>query len=159
MSEPQIEVGDEAPDFELLDQTGQPVRLSDYRGKKAVVLAFYPWSFTRTCESEMCGIRDDIESFRNDSVETLAVSVDSAAVHRAWAKQEGFEFPILADFWPHGEVAKQYGAFNEDLGISERHTFIIDRDGQVIYTDSAAIPEARDQERWKDALREVGALD
>ena len=153
-----IEVGDEAPDFELLDQTGQPIRLSDYRGKKAVVLVFFPWSFTRTCESEMCSIRDQIESFRNEQVETLAVSVDSAAVHRAWAKQEGFDFPILADFWPHGEVGREYGVFNETLGVTERGTFIIDQDGQVVYTDSAGIPEARDQEAWKAALRDIGAL-
>ncbi|MDX1657821.1 MAG: peroxiredoxin [Nitriliruptorales bacterium] len=153
-----IEVGDEAPDFELLDQTGQPIRLSDYRGKKAVVLVFFPWAFTRTCESEMCSIRDHIEAFRNEQVETLAVSVDSAPVHRAWAQQEGFEFPILADFWPHGEVGREYGVFNETLGVTERGTFIIDQDGQVVYTDSAEIPEARDQEAWKAALRDIGAL-
>lgn len=153
-----VQVGDPAPDFELLDQTGQPVRLTDYRDKKAVVIVFYPWAFTRTCESEMCAIRDDVESFRNDDVETVAISVDSAPVHRAWAQQEGFEFPILADFWPHGEVSRQYGVFNETLGVAERGTFIVNRDGKVVYTDRSGIPEARDQGQWKAALREIGAL-
>jgi mycoredoxin-dependent peroxiredoxin len=151
-----VEIGDVAPDFELKDQTGQPVRLSDYRGKKAVVLVFYPLTFTGVCESELCGIRDDIEAFRNDDVETLAISVDSPPAHQRWATEQGFDFPLLSDFWPHGEVAAAYGVFEEKLGIAARATFVIDRDGKVVYTDRNPIPEVRDQERWKMALAEIG---
>jgi mycoredoxin-dependent peroxiredoxin len=152
-----VEIGDEAPDFELKDQTGQPVRLSDYRGKKAVVLAFYPLAFTGTCESEMCGIRDRIDTFRNDDVETLAISVDSPPAHQRWAHEQGFDFPLLSDFWPHGEVAQAYGVFEEEFGIAARATFIVDPDGKVVYTDRNPIPSARDQDAWQQALAEIGA--
>jgi mycoredoxin-dependent peroxiredoxin len=152
-----VELGDLAPDFELKDQTGQPVRLSDYRGKKAVVLVFYPLTFTSTCESELCGIRDSIEVFRNDDVETLAISVDSPPAHQRWAHEQGFDFPLLSDFWPHGDVASTYGVFEETLGIAARATFVIDRDGKVVYTDRNPIPEARDQDAWRAALEEIAA--
>lgn len=153
-----VQIGQEAPDFELKDQTGQPVRLSDYRGKKAVVVVFYPLSFTGVCESEMCGIRDSIDAFRNDEVETLAISVDSPPTHQRWANEQGFDFPLLSDFWPHGEVAQTYGVFDDQRGVARRGTFIIDRDGKVVYTDDNAIPDARDQEAWKAALRDIGAI-
>jgi mycoredoxin-dependent peroxiredoxin len=151
-----VQVGQEAPDFELKDQTGQPVRLSDYRGKKAVLLVFYPLSFTRTCEGEMCAIRDAIDVYRNDEVETLAISVDSPPTHQRWAHEQGFDFPLLSDFWPHGEVARAYGVLDEHLGIALRGTFLVDRDGMVVYTDRNPVPEARDQQTWRTALREVG---
>jgi mycoredoxin-dependent peroxiredoxin len=152
-----VQIGDTAPDFELKDQTGQPIRLSDYQGKKAVLLVFYPMSFTGVCETEMCSIRDEIDVFRSEEVETLAVSVDSPPAHRRWAEEQGFEFPLLSDFWPHGEVARTYGVFDEQLGIAVRGTFIIDKAGDVIYVDRNPIPEARDPETWKTALNEIGA--
>lgn len=154
-----VQIGQQAPDFELRDQTGQPVRLSDYRGKKAVVVVFYPMSFTGVCEAEMCGIRDSVEFFRNDDVETLAISVDSPPTHQRWAHEQGFDFPLLSDFWPHGEVARIYGVFDERLGVARRGTFIVDRDGMVVYTDDNPVPDARDQEAWKAALRDIGAIE
>jgi peroxiredoxin (alkyl hydroperoxide reductase subunit C) len=154
-----VQIGQQAPDFELRDQTGQPVRLSDYRGKKAVVVVFYPMSFTGVCEAEMCGIRDSVESFRNDEVETLAISVDSPPTHQRWAHEQGFDFPLLSDFWPHGEIAQTFGVFDDRLGVARRGTFIIDRDGKVVYTDDNAIPDARDQDAWKAALRDIGAIE
>ncbi len=153
-----LDPGTTAPDFELRDQTGKPVRLSDYQGKKAVVLVFYPFTFTGVCEGELCSIRDQIEQFQNDDVETIAVSVDSPAVHRVWAEQQGFEFPILADFWPHGEVARTYGVFNDTVGAAERGTFVIDRDGVIRYSVHNGIPDARDQQAYVDALEEIGAI-
>jgi mycoredoxin-dependent peroxiredoxin len=154
-----VAVGDTAPDFELRDQTGQPVRLSDYRGKKNVVLVFYPLSFTGTCEGEMCQIRDRLEVFQNDAVQTLAVSIDSPPTHKKWASEQGFDFPLLSDFWPHGEVARTYDVFDERIGVALRGTFIIDKDRVVVYTDRNPIPEARDQSAWEAALRSVGAID
>ena len=152
-----VEIGDVAPDFELKDQTGQPVRLSDYRGKKAVLLVFYPLSFTGACETELCGIRDSIDVFRNDEVETLAISVDSPPTHQRWAREQGFDFPLLSDFWPHGQVAATYGVFEDALGIAAPATFLVDRDGAVVYSDRNAVPEPRDQDRWRRALEEIGA--
>ena len=153
-----VERGEQAPDFELRDSTGQPVRLSDYRGKKAVVLVFFPFAFSGICTSELCSIRDRIEQFRNDDVETLAVSIDAPPALKAFAAKEGLDFPLLADFWPHGEVARAYGVFNEHVGAADRGTFVIDRDGVVAYSVHNHLGEARDDEAYVAALREVGAL-
>lgn len=153
-----IEQGDQAPDFELRDSSRQPVRLSDYHGKKAVVLVFYPAAFSRLCTSELCSIRDRIEDFSNDDVETLAISTDAPPALKAFGAKEGLEFPLLADFWPHGEVARQYGVFNEQVGTAERGTFVIDRDGTVVYSVHNSFGDARDDEAYREALREIGAL-
>jgi peroxiredoxin len=147
-----VEVGQEAPDFELRDQHGQPVRLSDYRGKRNVVLVFYPFSFSRTCEGELCSLRDEFDDFVGADAQVLAVSVDSPFVQRRWAEDKGYQFPVLADFWPHGAVARGYGVFDEQLGVAHRGTFVIDRDGVVRWQTRSAISDARDQSAYKDAL-------
>lgn len=150
-----IEIGDEAPDFELPDQDRNPVRLSSYRGRKAVVLVFYPLAFTGTCQGELCAIRDEIADFDNDDVQTLAVSVDSTAVHAKWAAEQGYSFPLLADFWPHGAVAQAYEVFNETTGFANRGTFVVDKGGIIRFAEMNGPGEARDQSAWDEAL---GAL-
>ena len=150
-----VEVGDKAPDFTLRDQHKQQVKLSDFRGKKNVVLLFYPFAFTGVCTGELCSIRDERAEFDNDNVAILAVSADTVASLRIFAEQEKFEYPLLSDFWPHGEVARTYGVFNEDLGAATRGTFIIDKDGVVRWKVVNAIPDARDQEEYKKALAEL----
>lgn len=147
-----VDVGDTAPDFELPDGERTPVRLSSYRGAKAVVLVFYPLAFTGTCQGELCAIRDSIADFDSDDVQTLAVSVDSTAVHAKWAQEQGYSFPLLADFWPHGAVAKDYGVFNDAIGLAMRGTFIIDKQGTVVYKVVNGIPDARDPEEYKRVL-------
>jgi peroxiredoxin len=147
-----VEVGDVAPDFELNDQDRRPVRLSSYRGKKNVVIVFYPLAFTNTCQGEMCAIRDSIADFDSDDVQTLAISVDSAPTHKRWAEEQGYTFPLLADFWPHGEVARAYGVFEETRGFATRGTFIVDKDGKVVYKVVNAIPDARDLDEYKKVL-------
>ena len=147
-----VDVGDEAPDFELPDQDRNPVRLSSLRGRKNVVLVFYPLAFTGVCQGELCALRDSIEDFSGDDVQTLAVSVDSTAVHKKWADEQGYAFPLLADFWPHGEVARRYGVLQEDLGLALRGTFIIDKQGRVAYRVVNAIPDARDLEEYRAVL-------
>ncbi len=147
-----VDVGDTAPDFELPDGDRQPVRLSSYRGAKAVVLVFYPLAFTGTCQGELCAIRDSIADFDSDDVQTLAVSVDSTAVHAKWAEEQGYTFPLLADFWPHGAVAKDYGVFNDAIGLAMRGTFIIDKQGTIAYKVVNGIPDARDPEEYKRVL-------
>ena len=147
-----VDVGDLAPDFELQDQNRQPVRLSSYRGKKNVVIVFYPLAFTSTCQGEMCAIRDSIADFDSDDVQTLAISVDSSATHKRWAEEQSYTFPLLADFWPHGEVARSYGVLEEQFGIATRGTFIVDKQGKVAYKVVNAIPDARDLDEYRKVL-------
>lgn len=151
-----LSIGDLAPDFTLNDQTRTPVTLSDLRGKKHVLVIFYPLAFSGVCTGELCTLRDSIASFRSDDVETLAISVDSSAATAAFAAKEGYEFPLLSDFWPHGAVAEQYGVFDAEKGLALRGTFVVDKEGVIRFAEVNAIPDARDQQRWRDALAELG---
>jgi len=147
-----VEIGDMAPEFELPDQHGTPVRLSSFRGSKNVVLVFYPLAFSPTCSTELCGMRDEFPEVTGDDVQLLTVSVDSFYTHRAWADAENFQFGLLADFWPHGAVAKRYGVFDEDRGVSVRGTFVIDKEGIVRWKVVKPIPQARDIADYQKAL-------
>src|SRR6476659_9371133 len=102
-------VGESAPDFHLKDQHGQVVSLQDFHGSKNVVLVFYPFAFSGICTGELCEIRDNIAALQNEHVQVLAVSVDHMFTQRAWAESQGYEFPVLSDYWPHGQVARAYG--------------------------------------------------
>jgi len=152
-----IEVGTEAPDFVLKDQNNQEVRLSDFRGKRTVLLVFYPLAFTGICQGELCEVRDNLNEYVNDDVQVLTVSVDSVYSHKIWADKEGFQFPLLADFWPHGAVAQAYGVFNDTAGIANRGTFVIDKAGVVRFAEMNMPGEARDQEGWRKALAALAA--
>lgn len=154
-----LAAGQQAPDFELKDQTQQPVRLSDYRGKKAVVVAFVPFPFTSICTAELCGVRDELPAFANDDVQVLAISTASAPTHKAWAEAEGYTFPVLSDFWPHGEVARAYGVFHDGAGAALRGTFVIDRDGVVTFSEVNGFGEERDRDGWRAALADLGVDD
>jgi mycoredoxin-dependent peroxiredoxin len=147
-----VEVGQEAPDFELKDQHGASVRLSGFRGAKNVVLVFYPLAFSGVCSGEMAAMRDDFPEASRDDVELLTVSVDSSFSHRAWSDQERFGFGLLSDFWPHGDVAKLYGVFDDERGVSTRGTFIIDKSGVVRWKVVNPIPQARDIAEYQKAL-------
>ena len=151
-----VEIGDVAPDFELPDQHGTPVKLSSFRGSKNVVLVFYPLAFSGVCSGELCGLRDDFPEVDRDDVELLTVSVDSMFTHRAWADAEKFEFGLLSDFWPHGAVATLYGVFDSERGIATRGTFIIDKDGVVRWKVVNPIPQARDLAEYSKALAALG---
>jgi peroxiredoxin (alkyl hydroperoxide reductase subunit C) len=147
-----IDVGVQAPDFTLRDQNNQEVSLAGFRGRKAVLLVFYPLAFTGTCQGELTGIQNGLAGFSNDAVQVLTVSVDSAFSHKVWADREGFDFPLLADFWPHGAVAQAYGVFNEATGAAGRGTFLIDKAGVVRFAEMAGPGESRDQKVWLAAL-------
>ncbi|GAA4320026.1 peroxiredoxin [Actinomadura luteofluorescens] len=150
-----VNVGDAAPDFELKDQHGAPVKLSDFRGTRNVVLVFYPLAFSGVCTGELCALRDELSSLvagAGADVQVLAVSVDSMFALRAWSDQEGFRFPLLADFWPHGGTAQRYGVFDEAKGVALRGTFIIDIEGVVRWKVVNAIPDARDIDEYRKAL-------
>ena len=145
-------VGDTAPDFSLVNQFGETVSLSDFRGKKAVALVFYPLAFSGICTGELCELRDNFAAFESEGVELLAVSVDSKFVQKSFAEQEGYKFSVLADFWPHGGIAKAYGVFNEDAGIAQRATFVINKDGEIVAKFVTPVGQPREFAEYKRAL-------
>ncbi len=144
--------GDKAPDFTLKDQNGQPVSLSDFLGDQNVLLVFFPLAFTGICQGELDEIRDNLPRYENDEAATLAISVGPPPTHKIWALQSGYLFPVLSDFWPHGGVAQAYGVFNEEAGVSNRGTFLVDKDGVIQFAECKAPGEARDQAVWTSAL-------
>ena len=150
-----VEVGSEAPDFTLNDYNKQPVQLSSFRGDKPVLVVFYPFAFSGICTGELCQLRDEFADYDNKGVQVLGVSVDTPFSLKAWAEKEGYQFPLLSDFWPHGEVAQAYGVFNEQAGLAVRGTFLIDTDGVVRFAEVNAPGEARDQQGWKKAVAEL----
>jgi len=150
-------IGDLAPDFTLPNQFGEDVTLSQFRGVKPVVLVFYPLSFSGICTGELCEIRDNFARFESNEVELLAISVDSKYVQKVFAEHEGYKFSVLADFWPHGQVAKDYGVFLEEHGISNRATFVIDKDGVLFSKFVTAPGQARSLDEYDRALATLTA--
>lgn len=144
-------VGEQAPDFELVNQYGEPVRLSALRGRN-VVIVFFPFAFSGICTGELCEIRDNLALFEESGTTVLGISVDSKFAQRAYAEKEGYAFDLLADFWPHGGVAEQYGVFDPASGMAKRGTFIIDADGTVRYVVVNPRGEARDFAGYRAAL-------
>ncbi|WP_229072298.1 peroxiredoxin [Actinoplanes sp. DH11] len=152
-----IEVGQPAPDFTLKDQNNQDVRLADFRDRKAVLLVFYPLAFSRRCHGELTEVQKNLGEYANDTVQVLTISVDSIYSHKVWAEQEGFDFPLLADFWPHGAVAEAYGVLDPDRGFANRGTFLVDTTGTIRFAEMNTPGEARDQATWRAAVAALGA--
>jgi peroxiredoxin len=150
-----LENDTQAPDFDLPNQFGEHVRLSDFRGVKPVALVFFPLAFSGVCTGELCELRDNLDLFVDHDVELLGISVDSKASLRAWAEREGYDFQLLADFWPHGAVAKEYGVFLEEKGFANRATFVIDARGVIRASFITAPGEPRSIEEYRLALDEV----
>ena len=143
-----VAVGDVAPDFTLKDQNNEDVTLSSFRGKQPVAIVFYPFTFTGLCQSELCEIRDDPSVFESAVVQVLAISNDSRHAQQKWAQEQGFTFPVLSDFWPHGAVSKAYGVFNEQNGAATRSTLLVDKDGKVaavVSSPNLGTPRAREE--------------
>ena len=152
-----LENDTQAPDFELANQFGEHVRLSDFRGVHPVALVFFPLAFSSTCTTELCELRDNIALFANSSVELLGISVDSKATLRAFAEAEGYDFPLLADVWPHGAIAKEYGVFLPEKGFANRASFLIDTRGIIRASFITAPGEARSLAAYRAALEELHA--
>ena len=150
-----VEVGSEAPDFTLNDYNKQPVQLSSFRGDKPVLLVFYPFAFSGICTGELCQVRDELATYDNADVQVIGVSVDTPFSLTAWAEQQGYQFPLLSDFWPHGTVATAYGVFNDKAGLANRGTFLIDKEGVVRFAEINQPGEPRDQEAWKKAVADL----
>ena len=150
-----IEVGQEAPDFTLHDQNNEEVTLSSFRGDQAVLLIFYPLAFTGICTGELCAVRDDLSTFQNSEVQVMTISVDSVFSHKVFSEKEGYEFPLLSDFWPHGAVAQLYGVFNETTGFANRGTFLVDREGIVRFAELNGPGEGRNPDDWRAAIKSL----
>ena len=146
-----LQVGAAAPDFTLKDQHGRSVTLSALRGRN-VLLVFFPLAFTGVCEGELGEIRDQLPEYQNEDTAVLTISVGPPPTHKVWAVQNGFLFPVLADFWPHGAVTQSYGVFNADAGYPNRGTFALDRDGVIRFSEMMQPGEPRDQSVWREAL-------
>lgn len=150
-----LQLGGPAPDFTLRDQFGQDVTLSSYRGSKAVAIFFYPYAFSGVCTGEMAGIRDRLAEFLTFDTEVLAISCDPMFALRAFADQDGLNFPLLSDFWPHGAVSRSYDVFDSSTGAPHRSSYVIDQEGVVRWAVHNAIPEGRDLD---EHLRQLTAL-
>lgn len=152
-----LPVGTTAPDFTLRDQNQQPVTLGGYRGAKNVLLVFFPLAFTGICQGELDRLRDHLADFENDDSVALAISVGPPPTHKVWSTGSKFLFPVLSDFWPHGEVSRAYGVFNEHAGYPNRGTFVVDRTGIIRFAEMKEPGEARDQRLWTEALAALRA--
>ncbi|MCU1635814.1 MAG: putative thiol-specific antioxidant protein [Cryobacterium sp.] len=150
-----LENDTQAPDFELVNQFGETIQLSRYRGQKSVALVFFPLAFSGICSSELCELRDNLSLFADSDVELIGISVDSKHTLRAWGEQEGYTFNLLADFWPHGDVAKEYGVFLEEKGFANRATFLIDTQGIIRASFITAPGHGRPLDAYRAALKEL----
>ena len=151
----ELEIGAPAPPFSLPDQHGQAVSLADLLhdgGDRAALLVFYPFAFSGTCTGELCELRDDIGAFANDAVQVVGISCDPKHALRAWADEQGYSFPLLSDFWPHGEVARRYGVFLPGLGFATRGSFLIDPTGVLRWSVVQGPGQARPAQAYRDAL-------
>jgi mycoredoxin-dependent peroxiredoxin len=148
-------IGEFAPDFRLRDQWGADVTLSSFRGHSPVALVFFPLAFTSVCSGELCELRDNLAMFDQAGVQLMGISVDSTATLRVFAEREGFTFPLLSDFWPHGAVARLYGAFVEDRGFATRATIVVDNSGRTRAAFAAQPGQPRDLAAYRSALAEL----
>lgn len=150
-----LAVGDMAPDFALKDQNQQEVKLSDFKGKKNVVLAFYPLDWSPVCTNEMACFANDMKQFETLDAAVLGVSVDSVWSHKAFAEKMGVKFSLLADFHPKGAMSDKYGMYLAEKGITGRAVAIIDKGGKVAWFKQYDIPQLPDIKEVSDALAKV----
>ena len=151
-----VSVGDTAPEFSLPDQDKQVVTLSDLRGAP-VLLVFYPFAFSGICTGELCQLRDELTTYTDAGVKVLAISTDPVFSLKAFREKEGFDFPLLSDFWPHGAIARAYGVFNDTRGMAVRGTFLIDKAGIVRFAEINGPGRPRDQSGWRKAVAALAA--
>lgn len=149
-----IVVGQAAPDFSLTDNHGTPVTLSELRGKNVLVV-FFPFAFSGICTGELCELRDNLGIFEDSEVTLLAISCDPTFTQKAWAEQENYQFSLLSDFWPHGEVAQKYGVFDAELGLAVRGSFLIDTQGNIAWAVVNDKGQARDFAGYRKALEQI----
>jgi mycoredoxin-dependent peroxiredoxin len=150
-----LTVGQTAPDFTLKDQSQKEVKLSDFAGKKRVVLVFYPLDWSPTCTQEHVCFVNDMKNFDTLDAEVLGVSVDSVWSHKAYADKMGIKYSLLADFHPKGAMSEKYGVYLGDKGITGRAIIIIDKKGKVAWVKNYDIPVVPDVKEVATALQAV----
>lgn len=151
-----LKVGEKAPDFTLTDVNQVKVSLKDYLGKKNVLLVFYPLAFSPVCSAQIPSYQKIYDKFEDLDTEVVALSVDSVFTHKAWADGlGGISYPLLSDFWPHGEVAKTYGLFRDENGFADRALIVIDKEGVIRYLDIVDPKEIPEIEPAFDVLKEL----
>jgi mycoredoxin-dependent peroxiredoxin len=150
-----LSVGAAAPDFTLKDQSQKEVKLSEFQGKKNVVLIFYPLDWSPVCTNEHTCLVNDMRRFDELDAQVLGISVDSAWSHKAFAEKMGIKYPLLADFQPRGAVGEKYGVFLAEKGITGRSIIIVDRSGKVAWFKNYDIPTLPDIKEVSDALAKV----
>jgi mycoredoxin-dependent peroxiredoxin len=147
-----LPIGTVAPDFTLLNQDREPVSVEDLHGARSVIV-FIPFAFTRTCEAELCQIRDEYSLFHESGVRVVAITCNTLHANRAWREQQGYQFDILSDWWPHGAVSKSYETFNERFGYAERTSYFLDEKGVIVeVARSENLGEVRDFEIYRATL-------
>ncbi len=150
-----IAVGHPAPDFVLKDQNHKEVKLSDFAGKRNVVLMFYPLDFSPICTNEHACFVNDMKQFEKLDAQVLGLSVDSVWAHKAFAEKMGISYPLLADFHPKGAVADKFGMYLADKGITGRAIAIINKAGKVAWLKNYDIPVVPDMKEVEQALTGV----
>jgi peroxiredoxin len=148
-------IGALAPEFTLKDQNQNDVALTTFRGKKRVVIIFYPLDWSPVCTKEHACFVNDMKKFEDLDAQILGLSVDSVWSHKAYAEKMGIHYPLLADFQPRGAVAHKYGVFLEEKGITGRAISIIDRDGKLAWHKNYDIPVVPGVEEVEQALAGV----
>ena len=149
-----VATGEQAPDFDLEEAWNLPrVRLANFRGKRNVLLVFHPFAFTAICREEALDLQENLASFHNAETDVIFVSCDTSAARQAWRQELGVTYSFASDFWQHGATARAYGVFDEATGAPRRGTFLIDKDGVVIWT------LVTDEKRTEMVPESLGALD
>lgn len=149
------EIGRHAPPFRLPDQAREPVTLDSLAGGNSLIV-FIPFPFSRICGAELCTIRDNLAALGDLDANVVVITCDTHHANRRWSEEEGFGFAVLSDFWPHGEVTRAYGVFNEKIGAAERVTFVLDSEvvvRAVIASDS--LGTAREFDEYLSALAAI----
>ena len=149
------QVGSNAPPFSMKDQDGNEVTL-DGLPRRKTLLVFIPFPFTGICEGELCEIRDNLDDLSNIDAQVVVITCDTRYSNKKWAEENGFNFPILSDFWPHGQAAQQYGCFDHALGVAQRATYVLDSDlvvRDIISTETLATPRAF--KSYNEALQSI----
>ncbi len=153
-----LAAGQQAPSFELPDGDKNPVSLDSLKGSNAVIV-FIPFPFTGTCEGELCDLRDRLNEFEKLDAKVVAITCDTPFSNKEWSAKNNFGFPVLSDFWPHGETAKAYGTFNDALGCANRSTFVLDAEGTVTaVVASDSLGQARESDHYIAALEALDAI-
>jgi peroxiredoxin len=147
-----ISVGSAAPDFVLKDQTQKDIKLSDYKGRKNVVIVFYPLDWSPVCTNEHVCLVNDMKRFEQLDAQVLGISVDSVWSHKAFADKMGIHYPLLADFHPRGAVGEKFGVYLTDKGITGRAIAVVDRSGKLVWFKNYDIPTVPDLQEVADAL-------